>query len=198
LAEARFLLGDKMFEEFSSRPVGDQERALDEEWKKLDPTPETSLNEAYEIFMSRLAFVNQHYGDFGPAVFDPRGQLYMRLGAPDEVIQDVIPLNRESVGEAIKLIEDRFHAMSLSTHGVKLHNRETTRNEVIDPRELSTERAGDNVAYPFELWVYQGTGEPILERDHVPEMEIGMRYLFIDREGYGRYKLESSSSISTK
>jgi GWxTD domain-containing protein len=187
-----------MFEEFKAQPPGDQERTLDQEWKRLDPTPETSENEAYAEFMSRLDFVNDHYADFGPGVFDPRGQLYMRFGAPDELIQDVIPLNRESVSEAIQLIEDRYHAMNLSTHGAKPYSRTATRNEVVDPRELAGDRAGDHVAYPFELWVYHASGRPILERDHVQEIDIGMRYLFIDREGYGRYKLESSSSISTK
>jgi GWxTD domain-containing protein len=197
LAEARFLLGDDEFEEFRTSPMGDQERVLDELWRKEDPSPETAENEAYEEFLRRLAYINQHYNDSGPAIFDPRGQLYLRLGPPDEIVQDVIPLNRETVSEAVKLIEDQYHAMSFSTHGVKAYST-VTRSNVVDPRGLSGERAGDNVAFPFELWVYDASGAPILERDRVQEIDIGMRYLFVDREGYGRYKLESSSSISTK
>lgn len=198
LAEARFLLGDQKFEEFVARPPGEQESMLDALWKGADPSPETGENEAYETFLARLEFANEHYSDFGPAVFDPRGQLYMRLGPPDEIIQDVIPLNRETVSEAVQLIEDRYHPVSFSTHGVKLYSGEAKRSNVVDPRELGVQRAGDNVAYPFELWVYHTSGEAILERDRLQEADIGMRYLFIDREGYGRYKLESSSSISTK
>jgi len=197
LAEARFLLGDKQFEQFRQRPPGDQERMLDELWKGADPTPETAANEAYEEFLRRLAFVNDHYGDGGPAVFDPRGQLYLRLGPPDDVVQDVIPLNRETAAEAVKLVEDPYYSMTFSTHGAKPYSR-VTKNVVSDPRDLAGERAGDNVGYPFELWVYHASGAPLLERDRVKEIDIGMRYLFVDRDGYGRYKLESSSSISTK
>jgi hypothetical protein len=121
----------------------------------------------------------------------------MRLGAPDEVIQDVIPLNRETVSEAIKLIEDQYHAVSFSTHGAKAYST-AKQTHVVDPRGLGEERHGDNVAYPFELWVYDTGGTPLFSHDRVQEIDIGTRYLFIDREGYGRYKLESSSSISTK
>jgi hypothetical protein len=32
----------------------------------------------------------------------------------------------------------------------------------------------------------------------VQEMDIGMRFLFVDRDGHGVYKLERSSSISIK
>jgi len=57
---------------------------------------------------------------------------------------------------------------------------------------------GGNTGYPYELWIYNGSGKPILTRDRVMDPEIGMRYLFIDREGYGRYTLESSSSVGVK
>jgi GWxTD domain-containing protein len=197
MAEARFLLGDEQFSDFQKRSSGEQEKMIDKLWKEADPTPETSENEAYQTFLERLAFVDEHYSDSGPAVFDPRGQLYMRLGPPDEIIQDVIPLNRETVSEALKMIEDQYHAVSFSTHGVKAYGT-ARRSHTVDPRGLSDERPGDNVAYPFELWVYDTAGKPLFERDQVQEIGIGTRYLFIDREGYGRYKLESSSSISTK
>jgi GWxTD domain-containing protein len=198
MAEARFLLGDDDFEEFQGRPIGDQERALDATWKGLDPTPETDENEAYETFLGRLAYANEHYSDDGPAIFDPRGQLYVRLGPPDELVQDVIPLNRETVSEAIQMIGDPYHTMNFSAHGAKPYNRSVSRDNVIDPRGLAGERAGDNAGYPFELWIYHTTGSPILPRDDIKEIDIGMRYLFVDRNGFGDYKLESSSSISNK
>lgn len=197
MAEARFLLGDDAFDRFREATAGDQEKMLDAMWKKADPTPETAENEAYDTFLARLTYVSSHYADYGPGVFDPRGQLYLRLGPPDEIIQDVVPLNRETVAEAVQMIEDKYHAVSFSTHGVKQYST-ATKSHIVDPRGLADQRAGDNVAYPFELWVYHNDGDPIFPRDRVQEMDIGMRYLFIDREGYGRYKLESSSSISTK
>ena len=55
-----------------------------------------------------------------------------------------------------------------------------------------------DVGYPYELWTYNGGGDPILERDRSLEPDIGLRFIFIDTEGYGRYKLESSSSMMNK
>ena len=120
------------------------------------------------------------------------------MGAPDEIVQDVLPLNRETVTEAVQMVEDPYYAMNFSAHGVKLYHNTASRNDVVDPRGVGAERVGDSVGYPFELWVYHASGEPLLGRDRVQEIDIGMRYLFIDRNGYGRYKLEGSSSISTK
>ena len=82
-------------------------------------------------------------------------------------------------------------------HGVKSYGT-AKRSHSVDPRGLANERAGDNVAYPFELWVYDGVGSPLFKEDRIKEINIGIRYLFVDRDGYGKYKLESSSSISTK
>jgi hypothetical protein len=48
------------------------------------------------------------------------------------------------------------------------------------------------------LWLYNSAGEPILSRDRVIDPDIGTRYLFIDREGYGVYRLEASTKISDK
>jgi hypothetical protein len=48
------------------------------------------------------------------------------------------------------------------------------------------------------LWLYNGSGHPILERDRMTEVEPTTRFLFVDRDGHGVYKLEKSSSISNK
>jgi hypothetical protein len=55
-----------------------------------------------------------------------------------------------------------------------------------------------NVGYPYELWIYEAGGKPIRERDKAMEQDIGMRFIFIDTDGYGRYKLESSSIMMSK
>jgi GWxTD domain-containing protein len=200
LAEARFLVGDEEYKLFEEKSVGEQEEILDKMWKAYDPTPETGINEAYEKFRVRMAYINAHYAeDAGPAIFSPRGQLYMRYGPPDELVQDVIPINKETISEAVEILADQYHTMNFSSHGgTKPYNRGANRDHVIDPHGVGRLNEGDNQGYPYELWVYLGRGDPILKRDEIQEMDIGMRYLFIDRNGYGRYILESSSTISTK
>lgn len=195
--EARFLLGDKAYEEFDRKSLGDQERMLDAMWKELDPTPETGVNEAYEEFLRRLAYVNDRFSGYEEAIYSARGQIYMKWGPPDDVIQDVVPVNRETLSEAVEMVENKFHTMNYSTHGVKPYNTATS-NRIVDTRGVGTIDEDGNTGYPYELWIYNGSGKPILERDRFMNPQIGMRYLFIDREGYGRYTLESSSAFSSK
>ena len=107
-------------------------------------------------------------------------------------------MNRETLAEAMEKVEDQFHAMNYTSSSLKPYGLTASRNNLVDPRGISSERAGDHQAFPFELWVFQARGNPLLERDRSQELDIGMRYLFVDRGGYGRYKLESSSSIVNK
>jgi GWxTD domain-containing protein len=198
LAEAKFLLTEKEYEIFLSLSLGEQESRLDDLWKEEDPAPETGINESYEEFLIRLAYVNdQFYDGRRPAIFSDRGQVYMRWGPPDEFAEDAIPVNRETISEAFAAVEDKYHPVNYSTHGVKPYSTVTRSND-IDPRRLGHIGEGGNTAYPFELWVYNGAGKPILSRDRLIDPDIGMRYLFIDREGYGVYRLESSTKISDK
>lgn len=198
LVEARFLLGDKDFQEFRSKSFGDQEKMLHELWESLDPTPNSGGNEAYEEFNARLNYVNTHYSDYEQGSFTDRGLIYMKYGPPDELIAEVIPVNRESVSDALEKIDNRFHPVSFSAHGVRGPHSTPSKDVIIDPRGIGAVGEGGNVAYPFELWVYNNSGKPILERDRALEPDIGLRFIFIDREGYGRYKLESSSSMTDK
>jgi len=199
LAEARFLLGDKEFPDFQQLDIGEQEKQLDLMWKQHDPTPETAANESYAMFLVRLAFINQHYQEGSqPAVFSARGQLYLRYGTPDELVQDIIPINRETVTEAIEAVDDKYHTMNFSSHSVKPGSGVNTQSLVADPRGLAGDRRGDHSAFAFELWVYHTAGDPILDRDRTKEADIGMRFLFTDRQGYGVYRMESSSSITNK
>jgi len=198
LAEARFLLGDKEYEAFQTLEMGEQERRLEAMWRENDPTPETEFNEAYEEFLVRLAYINTHYTDFGAGILSPRGRIYARYGPPDELVQDFIPINRETITEALETVEDAYHAVDMSSHSARGYQAPPPMSNTVDPRGIAGRRQGDHEAFPFELWVYTTSGEPILGRDRVQEMQIGMRFLFVDRDGYGRYKLESSSSISNK
>jgi GWxTD domain-containing protein len=199
LAEARFLLGDPEFRAFAQKSPGEQEQVLDEMWKGLDPDPATGTNEAYDRFMDRLAYVEAHYRETGPAIFTARGGVYVRYGSPDEMVQDVIPINYESLAEAEAMVENPYHPLNLGSSSSKLYKTPKTKNSfAADGRESARYRPEDNTSVPYELWIYHAGGKPLLDRDRVQEMDIGMRFLFVDRDGHGVYKLERSSSISIK
>lgn len=197
LAEARFLLDPKEYKVYLTESRAEQERIIKQLWKDLDPDPATGVNEAYEEFLTRLAYVNRHYSDYQMGIFTDRGLIYMKYGKPDEMIVDVIPMNRETTADAIAKVMDRYHPVVYSSHGSRPtdYKQGTSSDVIMDKRRIGVVGEGGNTAYPYELWVYNDCGTPLLERDQVSTLEIGLRFIFIDREGYGSYKLEVSSSL---
>lgn len=197
LAEARFLLDPEEYKSYLQESRAEQERIVKQMWKELDPDPETGVNEAYEKFLNRLAYVNRYYSDYQMGIFTDRGLIYMKYGKPDELIVDVIPMNRETTSDAIAKVMDRYHPIVYSTHGSRpnYYKQGTSTDVVMDKRRLGVIGEGGNTAYPYELWVYNDRGDPLLERDSASAIDLGLRFIFIDREGYGSYKLEVSSSL---
>jgi GWxTD domain-containing protein len=198
IAEARFLLDEKEFAGYTSKTIGEQEAILEHMWKELDPDPATGVNEAYEKFMERLAYVNARFVDYQTGIFEDRGLIYLSYGPPDEKIVDVIPLNRETTSDAFEKVRDRFHPVNFSSTGGRLGYGKPQKDIIVDPRRLGAVGEGGETASPYELWIYDQSGDPIRKRDRNLEPDHGLRFIFVDREGYGRYKLESSSSMSNK
>jgi GWxTD domain-containing protein len=198
LAEARFLLADRDFSAFAALPLGEQEKTLAETWKSLDPDPATGVNEAYEKFVERREYVNAMYSDYQTGIFSDRGLIYLKYGPPDELEVDVVPQNRESLSDALEKVDDKFHPIDYSNTGSRLRYARPGDNIFVDPKRLGMVGEQGDVGYPYELWTYNAGGDPILERDRALEQDIGLRFIFIDTEGYGRYKLESSSSMMSK
>lgn len=198
LAEARFLLGDDQFKAFQQKSPGEQEQILDELWKSFDPTPETGVNEAYETFVERIAYINAHYSAKGPAVMNPQGEIYLRYGPPDEIVQDVVPLNYETLLEAEQIVENPYHPMNYSSTPSQEFTLPVIVNSIAGGSANARNRPEDNTGIPYELWIYVAGGEPMLKRDKIQEIDIGMRFLFVDRDGHGVYALERSSTVSDK
>lgn len=195
--EARFLLdGPNEFDDFMRLNVGEQEAMLAKMWKEIDPDPTTGVNEAYEEFTERLEYVNAKYTDYQLGLFTDRGLIFLKYGPPDEKIVDVIPLNRESLSDAMEKVEDKYHPVNFSNTGGRVGYPKPPPD--VDPRRLGVIGEGGNEGYPYELWLYNGGGEPLLARDRAMEADIGLRFIFVDKEGFGRYRLESSSSMANK
>jgi GWxTD domain-containing protein len=198
LAEARFLLSDGDFGKFEQLSMGEQEKAIQEVWKGLDPDPSTGVNEAYQKFLARLEYANARYSDYQTGILSDRGLIYLKYGPPDEVEVDVVPQNRESLSDALERVDDKYHPINYSNTGARLRFARPGQNIFVDPKRLGLVGEQGDVGFPYELWTYNGGGDPILERDQALEPDIGLRFIFIDTEGYGRYKLETSSSMLNK
>lgn len=192
LVEARFLFSDGEFDRFRKMSIGEQERVLAGFWKSIDPTPHTAFNELYEIFRHRVAFADNRYREGGKrGSLTDRGQMYIRLGPPDEIVQESVPFNREDLSEALDMLEDRYKVILHST--TKGHGTEQAMLRDVSRLTSRPFRGSGIDTGGFELWIYNQRGEPIFEQDRIMTIRSGMRFLFIDMDGIGNYRLIGTS-----
>jgi GWxTD domain-containing protein len=197
LIEGLVVLPENEYMQFKQLGRGDQERILNEYWKKMDPTPHTALNETYEKFVARLNYVDRQYGGLKRGALTDMGQIFIRFGPPDDKEVQQVPWNRMDVYEALEKLSDQYEVV---IHGAKKEGPSAQRITVIDQQvrqrmdglnPFRGEGGMDTGAY--ELWIYNLKGDPILMRDKLMTIGSGLRYLFIDKDGYGEYSLVGSS-----
>jgi GWxTD domain-containing protein len=198
LVEARILLRDKEYETFEQMTLGEQESFMKGFWKKVDPTPQTAVNETYEKFVSRVRYADAHFGLFERGALSDRGYIFIRLGQPDEVIRKPVPKDRGDLYEGIEKIEDEYKIFvdgSSSRPGVL----STLRPPIYSPEKKRALRGlvgGD--AGSFEIWTYNIKGDPLLAEDKGMTVRQGMRFLFVDKDGFGDYRLLGTSEEITQ
>jgi len=197
LVEARILLDDREYELFKRKSLGEQEKMLDELWKKLDPTPHTAKNEAFEKFMQRLRYADITFGGAKRGALTDRGIIYIRFGPPDEIINQVVPHNRGDLDEAMKKVVDRFHVVQHSfsaRNNMQEQSSPLTELKYLKDSQTKLIRGfGGKDTGAYEVWVYNMNGDPILESDKLLTVKQGMRFLFLDKDGYGEFQLIGTS-----
>jgi len=197
LSEARIILSDTEFDDFRYCSLGEQEKILNEFWKKLDPTPHTAINEAYESFVERVRYADNHFDGFTRGALTDRGQIYIRFGPPNEIVQESVPVNRNDLSKAIEKLEDEFDII--------VHSFQSERRGYLEFRPKILYGKGrsfrgmegmDTGAY--ELWIYNLKGDPIFERDRLMTIQTGYRFLFVDMNGYGEFQMIGTSEEYSK
>ncbi len=192
LVEARILLSDNDFESFQLSSLGEQERILNDFWKKLDPTPQTAVNEIFEKFMARVGYADRHFKGFKRGALTDRGQIYIRFGPPNEMVQQSVPHTRADVVEAIDKLRDQYEVVIHSTRKDELGTKSV---RILDMRMGGQRpfRGEGQDTGAYELWIYDLKGDPILERDKLMTIHSGLRFLFVDKDGIGEYQLIGTS-----
>jgi GWxTD domain-containing protein len=198
LVEARILLSDTEYEMFSKMSIGEQESMLNDFWKNIDPTPHTAVNETYETFIERMRYADRQFrGDVRGSLTD-RGRIYIRFGTPDEIVSQNLPKTRNEMTEVLEKLEDQYKVIAFSSQQRGPGAGEYPR---IQSRNPSDTRLSDGKPFrgvgmdsgAFELWIYNLRGEPILERDRIMTVHTGFRFLFVDKDGIGDYRLIGTS-----
>lgn len=149
---------------------GDKERALNDLWRSIDPTPDTARNELKESFLQRLAYANAHFTIYEKGMFTDRGRTWIRYGEPDDIRVERMPVSEKSLGY---VIQGQIPEMSK-----ELLSRSDA--AVVDTR-------------PFEIWTYTLRGHEIVPRRAMNEVNSSMKFVFVDEQGYGEYVLRYSS-----
>ena len=148
--EVHFLLSADAEDAFARLNPGEQERYMEEFWKRRDPTPESARNEAREEFVRRIALANHNYGrgQLEPGMFTDMGRVFVRYGEPTEILHQVIPTGDNTLSEMVK---------------------ELAMSEDRPMGDVAQKGPGADMR-PFEVWIYQGDiplppdADPSLER----------------------------------
>ena len=157
---------------FRELPMGEKERWVERIWRDADPTPDTGENEARAEFRRRVNYANARYSIIERGMFSDRGRVYVRYGEPDEIKIERVPVAGKTLGYALndpllpKPIKDSVT---------------NTQSGVADQRA-------------YEIWTYDSRGTELVDRYAANETAAGLKFVFVDNQGYGEYTLEYSST----
>ena len=85
----RYVATDSELREMDRLRTTEERTAFwDEFWKRRDPSPETSTNEARDEFYKRVQYANQHFGAGLAGWRTDMGHVYIRFGQPDEIVRN--------------------------------------------------------------------------------------------------------------
>jgi len=167
---ASTLLTQEQAYTFRQMSRGEKEAKLTEEWRTIDPTPDTAENELKRDFKRRVDYANAHYGIFGKGMFSDRGRIWIQFGEPDEVRIERLPVSEKTLGVVVdgQIPKSSKDLLTKPDQGV------------VDTR-------------PYEIWTYNLRGHEMVPRHRMNEISAGMKFVFVDEQGYGEYTLRYSS-----
>lgn len=194
LLEAEYAFDEDKYEEFIASSPGQREKMLNEFWKDRDPVPATELNEALEEFRERIQYCEQWFssGDRRGALTD-RGRIYIKYGEPDEIVEGSIPRNRREYIQVLRKLEDKYEIMTFELGG-SLDDANGDPEFPASMRGTPFISSGMDVG-SYQLWIYTRNGNPLFDRDRFMTQDEGLRFLFVDKNGYGNFLLKGSSQI---
>lgn len=210
LGEGRTVLRGDQLAKFEDAPRSEQPLILDEFWREHDPDPADPYNEVRAEFRRRVDHVQRFLGGFGAqGAKDPRGEVYLLLGRPDTAHEEALPMNEESVNAAREVVLDRFQQMAIGStssapwnftdYGGTGQDRPGALTGFVPHTYIgdliaASSRLSDNTR-SFVLWRYDEAGRQLFPNSY-SGWSGGLRFLFIDRTGFGDFKLDATNARS--
>jgi len=200
--EAEIVLSETEFDRYEGQPLGEKERFLEQFWQRHDPTPETAFNEVRAEFERRVAQADISYSEMRRGALTDRGRVYVHFGAPDELQSEAMPSHLAGTGaeEALAKVDDVYvaseHPQALDPEADALGTVKSGNAQERAARRQEYSRligpAREVVSY--ELWLYTQGGDPLLPSDRALLTDEGLRVLFVDLNGDGRFRLRKAST----
>jgi GWxTD domain-containing protein len=189
LDEARVLLDEESYARFKEMQSGDRESYLAAFWASIDPTTNTARNELKERFLERVAFANANFTSaVERGLVSDRGRIYIRFGPPDELTREVLPRPGNSLSDVLDREED------IDTDLLSERTRRSRRDtEAEDPRQEGA-RFQNVDTRPYEIWSYTRQGEPLFPDREALTPVNGLKFIFVDDQGFGNYVLRYSNT----
>jgi GWxTD domain-containing protein len=204
LGEGRTVFAGDRLDEFEAAPRVEQELMLDEFWAELDPTPEDPYNEVHAEFLRRMAHVETYFGGIGErGPVDPRGHVYLLLGPPDAIREEVMPVNENALEDARVQVYERYAPVregEFMRGGVQGNPGDQTGifsgpmpmpYSYMGEKDIRANKTGADSGR-FQLWSYDDRGDQLFLNPY-SGAGGGLRFLFVDKRGLGRYVLDSDN-----
>lgn len=84
IRQLRYVASQSQIDEIQNGITTDDKKMLFEKfWKSLDPTPSTSLNEAFQDYYARVSYANEKFRSVGEGWMTDKGMIYIIFGQPD-------------------------------------------------------------------------------------------------------------------
>jgi len=168
---ATVLLSSAEAGDFRKLSMGEKEVRIERAWREADPSPETAENEAREEFRRRIEVANERFTIYAPGMFTDRGRVYIRYGEPDDLKIERLPVADKTLGYALG-------------------------NSIPQQSKDALTKSGSGIAdmRPYEIWTYDSRGHQANPRYGLNELTSGMKFVFVDDQGYGEYTLRYSST----
>jgi GWxTD domain-containing protein len=197
LGDLAYVFTESEMEKFKELSPAEREDYLKEFWAGMDPTPGTAVNEALIEHFRRVKYADQHFG--GASVrgaLTDRGRLYIKYGPPDDIQShysdyEFVQGTRSIEGSSQPVPTDPFSRVGIKSGSSDPGSWDQTGSET---EALADQRGGSTVhGKAYEIWSYDGIGEPVRRlSDRVPRA-AGMRFVLVDEKGYGDYRLVYST-----
>lgn len=86
IKQLRYVANQSDYEYIESAPTTEEkQKRFEEFWKKIDPSPNTDRNEAFEEYYARIDYANKNFRSYNEGWLTDKGMVYIIFGPPYDI-----------------------------------------------------------------------------------------------------------------